>query len=80
MDEYFSKHGTTIGPLHGLPVSLKDQFHIKQVDTSMGYIGWLDTYEGSRDEFYAHKINSQVVDELLSLGAVLFCKVEWIDN
>ena len=80
MDEYFSKHGTTIGPLHGLPVSLKDQFHIKQVDTSMGYIGWLDTYEGSRDEFYVHKINSQVVDELLSLGAVLFCKVEHINN
>ena len=46
----------------------------------MGYIGWLDTYEGSRDEFYVHKINSQVVDELLSLGAVLFCKVEHINN
>ena len=28
-----------MGPLHGLPVSLKDQFHVKDVETTMGYIG-----------------------------------------
>ncbi|CZR51505.1 related to general amidase [Phialocephala subalpina] len=37
LDEYFKKHASTLGPLHGLPISLKDQFHINGVDTTMGY-------------------------------------------
>ena len=39
LDQYFAQHKEPIGPLHGLPVSLKDQFHIKGVETSMGYVG-----------------------------------------
>ena len=35
LDEYFAKHGVPKGPLHGLPVSLKDQFHVKGVETTM---------------------------------------------
>ena len=41
----------------------------------MGFIGWLDTYEGSRDPDLVRNVNSQVVTELLELGAVLYCKV-----
>jgi hypothetical protein len=29
-----------------LYISLEDQFHVKGVDTTMGYIGWINTYEG----------------------------------
>jgi Asp-tRNA(Asn)/Glu-tRNA(Gln) amidotransferase A subunit family amidase len=29
LDEYLEKHKKPVGPLHGLPVSLKDQFRIK---------------------------------------------------
>jgi hypothetical protein len=36
MDEYLAKTGTTVGPLHGLPVSIKDLFSVKGVDTSIG--------------------------------------------
>ena len=75
LDEYFSKHKATKGPLHGLPISLKDQFHVKGVDTTMGYIGWIGTYEGDKDPSKVHKVESQVVKELLSLGAVVYCKV-----
>lgn len=75
LDRHYAKYGTTVGPLHGLPISLKDQFHVKGNDTSMGFIGWLGTYEGSRDDNLVHKINSQIVEELLSLGAILYCKV-----
>lgn len=39
LDEYFKKNGKAIGPLHGLPVSLKDQMHVKGVETTMGYVG-----------------------------------------
>jgi hypothetical protein len=41
----------------------------------MGYVGWIDTYEGSRDPNKVHNVESQVVNELLSEGAVLYCKV-----
>ena len=39
LDEYFNSNKAPIGPLHGLPISLKDQFHVKGVETTMGYIG-----------------------------------------
>lgn len=74
LDRYYAENGTVKGLLHGLPISLKDQFHVAGYDTTMGYVGWIGTYEGSRDPTKVHKVNSQIVKELLSLGAVLFCK------
>ncbi|RAL62563.1 hypothetical protein DID88_004413 [Monilinia fructigena] len=50
LDDYFAKHKKPVGPLHGLPVSLKDQFHVKGVETSMGYVGWTGTFEGKKGE------------------------------
>lgn len=35
LDDYFAKHGKTIGPLHGLPISLKDQLRIKVITLSL---------------------------------------------
>ena len=29
LDDYYEKNGKTVGPLHGLPISLKDQFRVK---------------------------------------------------
>jgi len=75
LDRYLSEHGRPVGVLHGLPVSLKDQFYVKGVDTTMGYVGWIDTFEGDRDPKKVHKVESQVVDELYSMGAILYCKV-----
>ncbi len=75
LDKSYNDNGTVKGPLHGLPVSLKDQFHVKGYDTSMGYVGWVGTYEGDPNPAKVHKIDSQVVKELVSLGAVLYCKV-----
>ncbi|KAF9771233.1 hypothetical protein IL306_011151 [Fusarium sp. DS 682] len=73
LDDCYTKRGKPLGPLHGLPISLKDQFHVKGVDTTMGYVGWIDGNLGiTPDE--THKIESQIVSELLSLGAVLYCK------
>ncbi len=74
LDQYFEEHGRTVGSLHGLPVSLKDQFHVNGMDTTMGYVGWIDTYEGSLDPEKVHKAQSQVVNELCLLGAVIYCK------
>jgi amidase len=74
LDAYFKKHGRPLGPLHGLPVSLKDQFHIKGVDTSMGYVGWVGTFQGIKDDPRRGMFESELVRELRELGAVLHCK------
>ncbi len=54
-----------MGPLHGLPISLKDSFQVKDHPTTIGMIAFLD---------HKSEANSAVVDLLLDLGAVVYCK------
>jgi len=42
LDKYFEKTGKTIGPLHGLPVSLKEHYMYKGKVTNAGYAVWVD--------------------------------------
>lgn len=65
LDEHFQKTGTLMGPLHGLPISLKDTFKVKDYDASVGVAGFC---------FQPAPKNSALVDLLLSQGAVLYCK------
>ncbi|KAL8952668.1 MAG: hypothetical protein Q9222_001436 [Ikaeria aurantiellina] len=74
LDDYLAKNKKPIGPLHGLPVSLKDQFHIKNVETSMGYIGWIGTFQGKKGTGKEKVFESEMVKELRDLGAILYCK------
>lgn len=73
LDTHLVDNKTVVGPLHGLPVSLKDQFHVKGVDTTMGYVGWIGGNLGVKHG-QTHKVESQITRELLALGAVLYCK------
>lgn len=54
-----------MGPLHGVPVSLKDTFKIKNYDASIGIAALA---------FKPATQNSVLVDILLDAGAVLYCK------
>ena len=36
VDAFLKAHGRVMGPLHGLPISLKDQFCMKGLETIMG--------------------------------------------
>ena len=36
LDEHLKATGNVVGPLHGLPISLKDQICIKGLETTMG--------------------------------------------
>jgi amidase len=65
LDEFYAKNKRTVGPLHGLPISLKDQFRIKGLETTMGYVDWIGKYETG---------NSVMVDLLFKAGAVLYTK------
>lgn len=39
LDKYFKETGTVKSPLHGIPFTVKDQFNIRGVDTTLGYVG-----------------------------------------
>ncbi|TGO57200.1 hypothetical protein BCON_0068g00310 [Botryotinia convoluta] len=75
LDESFQNEGGSIkGPLHGLPISVKDQFHVRGSDTIMGYVGWIGTFEGDSNSNKVGMVNSQIISELEEQGAVVFCK------
>ncbi|OBT97574.1 hypothetical protein VE01_04442 [Pseudogymnoascus verrucosus] len=65
LDEEYARTGKTLGPLHGVPVSLKDTFKVRGYDAS---IGIASLAENPAQE------NSLLVDVLLQQGAVLYCK------
>ncbi|KAF1819847.1 amidase [Dissoconium aciculare CBS 342.82] len=65
LDAHLARTGKPIGPLHGLPISLKDSFKVKGYDASVGVANIC---------FKPASENSALVDLLLSLGAVLYCK------
>ncbi|EIM86154.1 amidase [Stereum hirsutum FP-91666 SS1] len=65
LDAYLAQTGKTVGPLHGLPISLKDQFQIAGLDTTMGYVS--QAHQPAKED-------STVVAMLKNLGAVIYCK------
>lgn len=42
LDAFFEKEGKTVGPLHGVPVSIKEHYDYKGKVTHGGYVGLLD--------------------------------------
>ncbi|KAJ6146304.1 hypothetical protein N7497_008286 [Penicillium chrysogenum] len=65
LDDYLAKTGKTVGPLHGLPVSIKDLFSVEGVDTSIGWVGLTNN---------PAKADKSVARTLRRLGAVLYVK------
>lgn len=66
LDEYFkSSGGKTIGPLHGLPISVKDQCRLIGTETTCGFVANL----GKKDTK-----DSLLVEIMQDAGAVVFVK------
>jgi len=65
LDEHLQRTGQTVGPLHGLPVSLKDNFNVKGKDSTVGFTSLVND---------PAPYNSTLVDMLERLGAVRYCK------
>ncbi|KAL7893303.1 amidase family protein [Trichoderma sp. TUCIM 5745] len=65
LDLHFQSTGKIVGPLHGLPVSIKDLTAVKGLRHTMGYISWADQV-GSEDAL--------VVASLRKAGAIIFVK------
>ncbi|KIW02020.1 uncharacterized protein PV09_06525 [Verruconis gallopava] len=64
-DTYLKQHKKPKGPLHGLPISIKDNFNVEGVDTTVGFASWV----GDPASY-----NSTLVEILRELGAVLYVK------
>jgi amidase len=65
-DAYFEKNGKPIGPLHGLPISLKDSFNVKGTQATIGYVSFISRPPAAT--------NSSLVDILADAGAVFYVK------
>ncbi|KAI9014268.1 amidase signature domain-containing protein [Hyaloraphidium curvatum] len=66
LDAAFKANGNKpTGPLHGLPVSVKDDVDIKGKRTTWGIVAWAEKRPAS---------NSAIADILLGAGAVLYVK------
>ncbi|PPR01516.1 hypothetical protein CVT24_001886 [Panaeolus cyanescens] len=65
LDDILKKTGKVVGPLHGLPISLKDQFTMQGLETVMGYASGINNYA---------KEDCVLVQVLYSLGAVPFVR------
>ena len=44
------------------------------MDSTLGYVGWIDTFEGKQGTGREKVFESEMTQELRRLGAVLFCK------
>ncbi|KAL2840366.1 amidase signature domain-containing protein [Aspergillus pseudodeflectus] len=65
LDHHLQKTGELHGPLHGIPVTVKDQFNVKGLDTTLGYVG---------RSFSTATEDAVIVRILKDMGAVVICK------
>lgn len=66
LDKHMEETGEVVGPLHGVPVSIKDHILVKGHDTATGYLEWAYQKEATKD--------AVAVDILRKAGAVLYVK------
>ncbi|KAJ3469909.1 hypothetical protein MRS44_000008 [Fusarium solani] len=64
-DEYVARTGQTMGPLHGLPISVKEQIAVSGLCTNAGFVAWVKNLSAE---------DANVVQSLKRLGAVVFAR------
>lgn len=67
LDEYFLRTGQLVGPLHGLPISMKDRFNIEGLEAACGYVSWLGEKKDADSE-------GVLVKTLRRAGAIVIVK------
>jgi amidase len=65
LDDFQRENDRLIGPLHGVPITVKDQFNISGLDSTMGYVG---------RAFSPVSSDAPLVKRLKQLGAVIMAK------
>lgn len=65
LDEYYKKNGKIIGPLHGVPISLKEQMNYKGKPTHACYVSKIDAISEE------HGVSTTILEKL---GAVFYVR------
>ncbi|KZT74233.1 amidase [Daedalea quercina L-15889] len=65
LDEVFKTTGKTVGPLHGVPISIKNQIDVKGHDTPSSFSSWVGKMVAKED--------AALVGILRAAGAVFYC-------
>ncbi|MBW0481665.1 hypothetical protein O181_021380 [Austropuccinia psidii MF-1] len=65
LDKEFLETGKIKGRLHGIPISLKDQFNVKGYDSTIGFTQYIHQ---------PAQTNAWIVDRLLEEGAIILAK------
>lgn len=68
LDDYMAKEGKPIGPLHGLPISLKGHMNVSGHDSGAGasVVAWIGKKKAA--------VNAPIVQILWDAGAVFYCR------
>ena len=64
-DEHLARTGQTLGPLHGLPISLKEHIPVSGHRTNVGFVAWVNNMSTQ---------DANIVQTLKGLGAVVFAR------
>lgn len=67
LDEFYKREKKVVGPFHGVPISLKDQFNVEGIDSAVGFVGLLNKPIPKNQQ-------SLVVDILEGSGAIFYVK------
>ncbi|KAF2089205.1 putative glutamyl-tRNA amidotransferase subunit A [Saccharata proteae CBS 121410] len=64
LDDYLAKHGKPMGPLHGLPISVKEHIPMDGLTTNAGFVAWADNVMPQ----------APILDYLWKAGAVFYAR------
>ncbi|KIV95233.1 hypothetical protein PV10_02910 [Exophiala mesophila] len=65
IDRWYADTGEFVGPLHGIPISLKDNHDVKGVDSTVGWVGLIGK---------PAQEDSLAVQQYRTLGAIVYVK------
>lgn len=66
LDDDFEKTGKLVGPLHGMPMAVKDIMHVKDSVVTMAWVAWADNAGSTFD--------ASIVQVMRDAGAVIFAR------
>jgi amidase len=65
LDDYIQRHGKPKGPLHGLPISVKEHIFLSGTPSTSGFVSWADDIS---------ETDALVIQILRDAGAVFHVK------
>lgn len=65
LDAYFAEHNKTVGPLHGLPLSLKEHYDYEGKITHAGFVSWVERVSPK---------SAKTLEDLAAQGAVFYIR------